>query len=93
MAIIAPPLASIGDRENLRSRPTGQEHCHGNATSFQANMTLEYRLTQKTASLSPQAEGMPVSVHRAELLRKARQMDAASELNRWLTSPGLRAPT
>ncbi|MCW2359099.1 MULTISPECIES: hypothetical protein [Bradyrhizobium] len=59
---------------------------------FKQTLTFEYRLTQEAISLRQQAEGMPHSVRRDELLRKARQMDAASELNRWLSSPGLRAP-
>ncbi|QOZ71221.1 hypothetical protein WN72_36745 [Bradyrhizobium arachidis] len=33
---------------------------------------------------------MPVGVRRAELLRKARHIDVAGEINRWLTSPDYR---
>ena len=35
---------------------------------------------------------MPAGIRRAELLRKARQIDVAGEVNKWLTSPGLSAP-
>jgi hypothetical protein len=55
--------------------------------------TFEYRLAQEAINLRKQAKGMPLGVRRDELLRKARQIDAAVEVNKWLTSPGLRAPT
>jgi hypothetical protein len=50
-------------------------------------------LAQEAISLRKQADGMPLSIRRDELLRKARQIDAASLVNKWLTSPGMRAPT
>lgn len=55
--------------------------------------TFEYRLTQEAINLRKQAKGMPLSIRRNELLRKASQIDAAVEVNKWLTSPGLGAPT
>jgi hypothetical protein len=55
--------------------------------------TFEYRLAQEAINLRQQAEGMPFGVRRAELLRKAQQIDVAGEVNRWLTPPGLRPPS
>ena len=55
-------------------------------------MTFEYRLAQEAINLRLQAKGMPAGVRRTELLRKARQIDVAGEVNKWLTSPGLLAP-
>jgi hypothetical protein len=55
--------------------------------------TFEYRLAQEAINLRKQAKGMPLSIRRDELLLKAHQIDAAVEVNKWLTSPGLRAPT
>ncbi len=55
--------------------------------------TFEYRLAQEAINLRQQASGMPPGIRRTELLRKARQIDVAGELNKWLTSPGLQAPT
>jgi hypothetical protein len=55
--------------------------------------TFGYRLAQEAINLREQAKGMPLSIRRDGLLRKARQKDAAVEVNNWLTSPGLRAPT
>jgi hypothetical protein len=43
--------------------------------------------------LRKQAEGMPHGIRRDELLRKAGQIDVASQVNKSLSSPGLRAPT
>jgi hypothetical protein len=59
----------------------------------QSSTSFEFRLQQEAASLRKQAEGMPTSVRRNELLRKARQIDVAVEVNEWVTSPSLRAPT
>jgi hypothetical protein len=39
--------------------------------------TFEYRLTQEAINLRKQAKGMPLSIRRDELLRKASQIDAA----------------
>ena len=55
--------------------------------------TFEFRLAQEAINLRLQAEGMPFGVRRTELLRKARQIDVAGEINNWLSSPGLRPPT
>jgi hypothetical protein len=87
-------MASIGD-ENANCAPaqrTGSPampHRQG----FKQLSTLEYRLAQEWFNLRKQAEGMPLSVRRDERLRKAEQIDAATQINKWLTSPGMRAPT
>jgi hypothetical protein len=58
-----------------------------------SSSTFEYRLAQEAINLRKQAEGMPLSIRRDDLLRKAAQIDAATRVNKWLTSPGMRAPT
>jgi hypothetical protein len=58
-----------------------------------SSCTFEFRLAQEAISLRKQAEGMPHGIRRDELLQKASQIDAASQVNKWLTSPGMRAPT
>lgn len=60
---------------------------------FKHSSKFEYRLAQEAINLRKQAQGMPDSIRRDELLRKARQIDVAANVNKWLTSPGLRAPT
>jgi len=57
------------------------------------SLTFEYRLAQEAINLRLQANGMPAGVRRTELLREARQIDVAGEINNWLSSPGLRPPT
>ncbi len=42
--------------------------------------------------LRKQAKGMPQSIQRDQLLRMADQMDVATHINEWLSSPGLQAP-
>jgi hypothetical protein len=56
-------------------------------------LPFAYRLAQEAINLRLQAKGMPLGVRRTELLRKARQIDVAGEINNWLTSPGLQAPS
>jgi hypothetical protein len=56
---------------------------------FQQFPKFEYSLEEEAISFRKQADGMPHSVRRDELLRKASQIDS---LNGWLTSPGLQAP-
>lgn len=56
-------------------------------------LPFAYRLAQEAVNLRLQAEGMPLGVRRTELLRKATQIDVAGEINNWLTSPGLQAPS
>jgi hypothetical protein len=59
---------------------------------FKQLPTFEYRLTTEAANLRKQAEGLPPSIRREELMRKASQADAASHMNEWLSSPGLQPP-
>ena len=63
-----------------------------NRRSPEQSSTFEFRLTQEAINLRQQAEGMPNGVRRAELLRKARQIDVAGELDGRLTSSGLQPP-
>ncbi|UWU77900.1 hypothetical protein N2603_05395 [Bradyrhizobium huanghuaihaiense] len=60
---------------------------------LEQSSTFEYRLAREAANLRQQAKGMLPGIRRTELLRKARQIDAAGEVNKWLTSPGLQPPT
>jgi hypothetical protein len=60
--------------------------------SFKRLPTFQYRLAQEAMNLRKQADGMPLGIRRDELLRKAGQTDVAAQVNKWVTSPGLRAP-
>jgi hypothetical protein len=45
------------------------------------------------AAAKQQAEELPYGNEREALLRKARQLETASQVNAWISSPGLRPPT
>jgi hypothetical protein len=40
-----------------------------------------------------EAAKLPYGKLKTQLLREARQLETASHLNQWLSSPGLRSPT
>jgi hypothetical protein len=88
-------MASIGD-ENASCAPGQSQRSTAMPLRQRfklSSCTFEFRLAQEVISLRKQAEGMPHGIRRDELLRKAGQVDAASQVNKWLTSPGMRAPT
>jgi hypothetical protein len=90
----ARPMASIGDENaSCAPAPTHRERRMLVRQGPEQSSTFEYRLAQEAINLRKQAKGMPLGVRRDELLRKARQIDVAVEVNTWLTSPRLRAPT
>lgn len=60
---------------------------------FKQLQKTEFRPIQEAGNLHEQAEGMPHGIRRDELLRKARQIDVASRIDKRASSPGLRAPT
>ena len=55
-------------------------------------LSFPVRLEQEANLLRRRADTMPVSPERAEMLRKARQLRVAIDINEWLSSPGLQAP-
>jgi hypothetical protein len=86
-------MAFIGD-ENASCAPaqsTGSSAVF-KQSSFKQTSKSEYLLAQEAINLRKQAEHMPHSVRRDELLRKAGQMDVVVRANRWATSSSLRAP-
>jgi hypothetical protein len=59
---------------------------------FNQSSIFQYRLEDEAIDLRKQAEDMPDGVRRDELLRMASHIDNALTVNKWLNSPGLRAP-
>jgi hypothetical protein len=56
--------------------------------------TFEERLTEEAQRFREAAAKLPAGSHAQELLlRRVRQAEAASRINEWLSSPGLRPPT
>jgi hypothetical protein len=59
---------------------------------FTQTITLGDRLAEEAVRLKQNARTMPVGKERERLMRKARQLEIASHINEWLTSPGLQTP-
>ena len=58
----------------------------------QPKPTFEQRLAQEAHRVKERAKTLPQGKERELLSRKARQLEAASRINEWMSSPGLRAP-
>ncbi|MBR1193261.1 hypothetical protein JQ574_22655 [Bradyrhizobium sp. AUGA SZCCT0158] len=55
-------------------------------------LSLNERLEQEAARLRAQAEQLPYGPVRDKLMRKARQLETATHVDEWISSPGLQAP-
>jgi hypothetical protein len=54
-------------------------------------LSLGGRLDRQAKEARAQANEMPPCVERDQLLKKARQAETASKIDRWISSPGLQA--
>jgi hypothetical protein len=54
---------------------------------------LREHMAREAIHLREKAETLPWGAERDDLLRKARRLEVASQLDTWLASPGLRSPT
>jgi hypothetical protein len=54
--------------------------------------SFEERLAQEALRLREHAKSLPPGIERDQLMRTARQVETASRMNQWLTSPGLQPP-
>jgi hypothetical protein len=59
---------------------------------FKKDQSLEARLSEEAKRLRAEAKLLPPGAVGDEMLRRARQAELASNMNEWLTSPGLRSP-
>jgi hypothetical protein len=55
--------------------------------------SLKERLAFEAIQLREKAKIMPAGAERDELLRKARRLDVAAQMDNWLSSPELKPPT
>jgi hypothetical protein len=55
-------------------------------------ITIEEKWQQQSEAAKQEAEKLPHGKERDALVRKARQLRTASQINRWLSSPALRPP-
>ena len=60
---------------------------------FKQTTTLNERLADEAARCREEARTLAPGRRRDMLLRQARQDETATQLESWLRSPGLRAPT
>jgi hypothetical protein len=54
--------------------------------------SLEQKWHEQAEAFKRQAEMLPHGRERDELLRKTRQLETASRINEWVSSPGLSSP-
>lgn len=55
-------------------------------------ITIEQKWHQQSEAAKNEAQKLPYGKEREALLRKARQLETASQINQWLSSPGLKPP-
>jgi hypothetical protein len=55
-------------------------------------MSFDERLADRARRLRDQAKTLSAGIERDELIRKARQAETASRVNKWLISPVLASP-
>jgi hypothetical protein len=54
--------------------------------------SLQERIESFTRNVRAAAKRLPPGAERADLTRKARDSEAAANIERWLSSPGMRKP-
>jgi hypothetical protein len=59
---------------------------------FMQTAPLDQRMTEQAERLRQEAQGTLPGVQRDKLIRQARQLETASHMQDWLTSPGLEGP-
>ncbi|MDA9510519.1 hypothetical protein XI09_38890 [Bradyrhizobium sp. CCBAU 11386] len=60
---------------------------------FKQSQTLKQRLVNEISRLRDEARSLPPGRRREMLLRRVRQDETTIQIEAWLSSPGLRAPT
>ena len=55
-------------------------------------ITIEHHWLEQSEEAKSEAEKLPYGKEREALVRKARQLKTASQIDRWLSSPALQPP-
>jgi hypothetical protein len=55
-------------------------------------VTIEQKWHQQSEAAKNEANKLPHGRERDALVRKSRQLETASHINQWLSSPGLKPP-
>jgi hypothetical protein len=59
---------------------------------FRHAKSFNERLMEQSVLFKAEAERIPHGTARDLLLRRARQAETASQINKWLSAPGLQSP-
>ena len=59
---------------------------------FKQIAPLDRRMTEHAERLRKEAQGTQPGAQRDKLIRQARQLETASHMQEWLSSPGLQRP-
>jgi hypothetical protein len=59
---------------------------------MQRRITIEEKWHQQSKAAKTEAEKLPHGKERDALVRSARQLETASQINQWLSSPELKPP-
>ena len=60
---------------------------------FKQTQSLKQRLAEEVERLREEVHSLPAGHRRELLLQKVRQDETAIQIDAWISSPGLRAPT
>jgi hypothetical protein len=60
---------------------------------FKQTQSLKQRLTEEVERLREEVHSLPPGHRREMLLQKVQQDETAIQIDAWISSPGLRAPT
>ena len=60
---------------------------------FKQTQSLQQRLTEEVERLREEVDSLPPGHRREVLQQKVRQDETAIQIDAWISSPGLRAPT
>jgi hypothetical protein len=55
-------------------------------------ITIEEKWRQQSEAAKIEAQSLPHGKERDTLIKKARQLETASQINQWLSSPELKSP-
>jgi hypothetical protein len=60
---------------------------------FTQTAPLGQRLEEQAKRLRQEAKGTPPGIEREKLIRRARQAETGSQIDQWVSSKGLKAPS